>query len=72
MYTIPSAEADRILAATRLQQYQDAGLDASMTATVSGGAVRTVVIRTRGASPAVTTVTVERVGSAPTVTVPAG
>lgn len=46
-----------------------------MTATVSGGAVRTVVIRTRGASSAgttVTTVTVERVDSSPTVTVPAG
>lgn len=71
-YTIPSAEADRILAATRLPQYRDAGLDASMTATVSGGAVRTEVIRTRGASSAVTTVTVERVGSSPTVTVPAG
>jgi hypothetical protein len=68
-YTIPGAEAARLLVTTGLPRFQTAS-DVSLSAIVTSGLVKSVTIHAGGASPISATTTVAEVGSSPAVEAP--
>ena len=68
-YTIPAAEAARLLVSTGQPRFQNAS-DVSLSAIITGGLVKSVTLHAGGALPISATTTVAKVGSSPAVEAP--